>query len=79
MRTRVSVTFATDPVKIPHTLCMGLQQQQGVFGRTMALTPADLEAGGTFGDGNGRGTVEVAEACATQQIMVKCFGVLLTY
>ena len=29
--------------------------------------PADFQLGGTFGDGNGRLTVEVAAACATQQ------------
>ena len=63
----VSVTFATDPVKIPHTLVFGTGTTGRFWANCGLSRLLNMKAGGTFGDGNGRLTVEVAAACATQQ------------
>jgi len=41
--------------------------QQAVSGHLRPIDTCQFHAGGTFGGGNGRLTVEVAVACATQQ------------
>jgi hypothetical protein len=41
--------------------------QQAVIGRLTAENACQFHAGGTFGGGNGRLTVEVAVACAIQR------------
>jgi hypothetical protein len=67
----VSVTFATDPVKYirrPTQTGLGFRGTGRHWPFVWPIDACQFRAGGTFGGGNGRLTVEVAVACATQQI-----------
>src|SRR5882757_7651464 len=48
----VSVTFATDPVKIPYTLVFGTGTTGRFWANCGLSRLLNMKAGGTFGDGN---------------------------